>query len=206
VFLRVYFFGLPFMAFFLAALFRPAPLRPRRTGMVVLAVALSIVVLAFPFARYGNERQDYMTWAEIGAMEQLYAEAEPGSLIVTANYNAPIRYRDLEQHRYRVARHEALAGDIEGLLRIMRDRREGLAYLVLTRSQQATAEIFSGLPTAAWERLEANLRAHPALEVMIENRDATVFLLDEPPPAQPQPAGAPPLGEPPIEPLPEPEG
>ncbi len=112
VLMRLYFFMLPFVAFFAAALFvsngaEGSASRPRvlaaalsRGRRVLLFGSVVCVLMAGSFiARYGNERMDYFTRDEIAAVAELYRLAPAGSyLLVETNY-LPWRYQDYEWNR-----------------------------------------------------------------------------------------------------------
>jgi hypothetical protein len=183
ILLRVFFFGLPFIAFFLAAGFRPRRGRMGAGWTVAMAVGLAALAIAMPIARYGNERADRMTRLEIAAVDELYQVAEPGSLISTGNYNSPIRFRDTELFRYRSLSPHVANSDVDSLITYM-SRADTDCYLLMTRSMQATAEMFTGLPPGEWDAMVAELRTRPEVEVVLENADAIVFkLLDSSPTA-----------------------
>jgi hypothetical protein len=134
-----------------------------------------------PIGRYGNERADRMTSLEIAAVDELYQVAEPGSLISVGNYNSPLRFRDTELYRFRSLSPHIANRDVDSLITYM-SRANTDCYLLLTRSMQATAEMFIGLLPGEWEAIIAELRTRPEVEVVLENDDAIVFrLLDSAP-------------------------
>jgi hypothetical protein len=109
VLLRLYFFMLPFVAFFAAAPLvpsdaeqpateagrRPAILRAVRDA-VVFGVVGSLLLAASFLARYGNERMDTFSPAETAAVAELYRIAPLGSyLLAEVNY-LPWKYQDYE--------------------------------------------------------------------------------------------------------------
>lgn len=175
--LRVYFFSLPFIAFLVAAAFRPRRGRMSARASVLLAACLVALVIALPVARYGNERADRMSRLELTAVEQLYEIAQPGSLLVTGNYNSPLRHQATELYRYRSIGPLIYSHDLDGIIRWMIFTQAPDSYLLLTRSMQATAEMFGGLPPGEWQAIVTGLRARDDLEVVLDNRDAIVFRL-----------------------------
>src|SRR5439155_3107146 len=77
--MRVYLFALPFMCFLAAASILPRSGSVFRTAALALAsVALAVGCLV---TRYGNERMDMVTPAELHAAERLYGLAPPGSVL-----------------------------------------------------------------------------------------------------------------------------
>lgn len=70
--LRVFFFSLPVVAFFIAALAFPT----RRSGhswptFVAVAVVCCVLLGLFQFTRYGNERLDHFTSGDVAAVDTL---------------------------------------------------------------------------------------------------------------------------------------
>ena len=181
ILLRVFLFALPFTAFFIAAAFRPRRGRMSGPWKAALAVCLVGLAIAMPIARYGNERSDRMTRLEIEAIDELYEIAVPGSLISVGNNNSPFRFRDTELFRFRSLSPHVANSDVDSLIKYM-SRANTDCYLLLTRSMQATAEMFIGLPPGEWDAMVAELRMRPEVEIILENADAIVFkLLDSSP-------------------------
>ncbi len=124
--LRIYFFMLPFAAFFAAAALLPgrvsgtaAPSRlptahrpgfpSLRVGSGTLRVDLSAVTFGLIaaillggciLARYGNERLDYFPPDELAATRFLYEHAQPGSTLAVERQYLPWKYRGYEQYQY----------------------------------------------------------------------------------------------------------
>jgi len=97
------------------------------------------------------------------------------------NYNSPFRFRDTELFRFRSLSPHVANGDVDSLIKYM-SRANTDCYLLMTRSMQATAEMFIGLPPGEWDAMIAELRTRPEIEVVLENADAIVFkLLDSSP-------------------------
>ncbi|HET9442563.1 MAG TPA: hypothetical protein VFO65_04525 [Acidimicrobiales bacterium] len=181
--LRVYLFSLPFVCYLAAAAFLPSP-AAGRSAASGLAVAGCTLVLAAGFlvSRYGNERMDQYTGAEVEAVEAMYGSTRPGGLLVAGAANLPWKSRDYERYDYLAlattwpetgGAAEALAGAEQA----MRDHGDGGAALILTRSQAAYTDLLGLLPPGALEELERMASASPDLEVAHRNRDAVVFVL-----------------------------
>src|SRR6266487_1284236 len=81
--LRIYLFSLPLVVFFAAALFYITSASGRSRKMTVAVTGVSLILLGgFLFTRYGNERMDYMTYAEVDSAHYLYSIAPPNSLLI----------------------------------------------------------------------------------------------------------------------------
>jgi hypothetical protein len=179
--LRVYFFGLPFAAFLAAGLFLPVKERAaswRTVGAIGLA---GITVLGgFLFARYGNERIDHFTSAELAAVRHLYEIAPPGSLLLAATPDLPWKFQDYASYEYRTVPNLPNSGNgdlVEPVLGIMRQHRQPGAYLIVTRSQRADTEARSILPPGSLHRLERTLSRSPSVQLVYANQDARIYTL-----------------------------
>ncbi len=176
--LRVYLFALPFMAFFIAALFYTTPILGkswRTTGVIGLT---SVALLGgFLITRYGNERMDYFTSNEVDAVKYLYSIAEPGSLLVASSYNLPWKFRDYEKYDYMPVKDEVLVGDVDAIAHLMKNKNYAHSYFILSRSQKAYAQLFYGVPYLAWERFVDNVAKSNRFRVIYANEDAIIFAL-----------------------------
>lgn len=111
VLMRIYFFMLPFVAFFAATLFVPDPTDApttdssvrwalRRVRDIILFGGIASMLMAASFvARYGNERMDYFTPNETVAVKELYRLAPRGSWLLAEVGYLPWRYQDYEWSR-----------------------------------------------------------------------------------------------------------
>jgi hypothetical protein len=178
--LRVYFFSLPFMAFFAATAFFPTA-SSGRTWRTTGAIALfSLLLMAsFLFTRYGNERMDYFAPEEIEAVEHLYSIAEPGSQLLAGTGTLPWRYQDYNNYRYVIVQRHVRTNSLERIVNIMQDQTYPGAYLILTRSQKASAELFIGWEPGTWERFEESIFASDQFRLIYANEHAAIFVLRE---------------------------
>ncbi|MBA2633472.1 MAG: hypothetical protein H0U86_10825, partial [Chloroflexi bacterium] len=91
--LRIALFALPFMAFLAASLVVPATKAPVSIkASALLACVATVLVMLFPFTRYGNERMDYYSPAELAGVRALYRLAPHGSFLVGGTDALPWRY------------------------------------------------------------------------------------------------------------------
>lgn len=176
--LRIYLFSIPFMAFFVAALFYPSPTVGKRwlSNFSLLVVSLTLLV-GFLFTRYGNERMMYFTPEEVSAVQYLYDTAEPGSQLVAATGTLPWRFQDYRTYKYTTIPRVARANDIDALVGTMADRRYPASFLILTRSQKASGELFIGWQPGVWEEFEQTIRDSGRFTSVYANEDAEVFVL-----------------------------
>jgi len=184
---RVYFFALPFLVFFIGALFYPNPDRMRSWLTPIAAILVSAVMLAgFLFAYYGKENQYYFSQEEVAASEYLYRTAPPGSLIVEGTENYPTLFRDYEYFKYVPidrepveTRQTILDQPVEVLSRWMGNPDYPAAYLIITRTQKEEIDTVGYIPRGSLDRIEQTLLESGQFEVLFRNRDAAIFVLKE---------------------------
>lgn len=186
---RVYFFALPFMAFYVAALF--APRRATQTVKAMALAALASVLLAtgFLFAYYGHEKSNYFRPGEIAASDYLAEVAPAGSLIVEASPNYPSRYRRYEDFVYipliawpRGNVEESInAYNLEDIVRMMSGPAYPETYLIITRGQLLE---LSRPGLASIESIQKEIDSSGAFEVVFQNDDAIVYRFTGPVPEE----------------------
>lgn len=182
---RIYFFALPFLSFFGAALLYSTPLAGRTWRSTGLVVALSGVLLfGFFFAYYGKERMFYFTPAEVNASEYLYDTASPNSLVIDATANFPWAFKHYDAYDYvsltelSPAEQRSLLANPAGVLaRMMANRHYTASYLIVTRSQRANVEMLGLMPPGALDRLIQTLQHSPQFKDVYHNADADIFTL-----------------------------
>ncbi len=181
--LRVYLFSLPFVAFFVAALFYTVGRVGRsRWTTIATGVATVVWVIGFLFIRYGNERMDRYTTDEVAATRHLYSIAEPGSVLIAGTPNTPWKDRDYERYRYRSLTNEltwdpaTVANPVDATAAAMVNPDYPATYLIITESQIANDDLFVELPVPLRELLPA-LQQSSKFRVIYANDDATIFVL-----------------------------
>jgi hypothetical protein len=196
ILLRVYLFALPFVCFFIAAgvAVRRGTSSWIRTG--VMAVLSVVLVGGLVITRYGNERMDWMSPEDVATVEQLYRIAPEQSRLVSVTNNLPWKAQGYATYEWAiVAGPDVVAAlDVAEIERVMRERPksrtrnarrpevdEARAYLVVTRSQRAFAELFAGIPPARWEQFEATLRRSERFREVYRNGSSAIYVLTDQP-------------------------
>ncbi len=179
--LRLYLFTLPFMAILAAGTVygRPGAIPSKLRTCGVIAVCAAITV-GFLVTRFGNERMDIMTTAEVQGVQEIYKIAQPGSLLVSPSGNLPWRAQGFEQYEYRSETYDILAGKPDDLVALMRAAGRPHSYLILTASQKAEAELFTGLQQRDWDAFVNQMLASPDFQLVYQNADTTIFELRTP--------------------------
>lgn len=176
ILLRVYLFSLPFVAYLVAGLFFPTPAQafsPSATR--VLAVTLSILLVVLYVTKHGNEQADYVSGAELAGLNELYAVAPAGSTLAAISSSSPMRYRNLEQYRYRLVPVEFLFGSADDVLARLGDDGS-CRYLFVSHSQEAAMSLFNGITAAEWQAAESGLTAGGDFQLIFGNADAAIYL------------------------------
>lgn len=174
--MRIYMFSLPLAAFLAAALIFPIIKEPpswRYTAAVSLVSAVLLGV--FWFGRYGNERMEYFTLAEVEAVEFTYQHAEPGSLIATVTTNLPYKYINYEKYKYVKLEKDLVLGDMVSLFTTLKNPKYDHAYLLFTRAQEAYVEMYYDPGLIDFEKLENQLLLDPQIKVIYTNPDAKIL-------------------------------
>jgi hypothetical protein len=202
--LRIYLFTLPTMVFFAAALFYSAPTRSMSLSMkkwrlaffargegigpargmslwmkVMVGVASVVLLGGFLFTRYGNERMDYITNAELAGVRHLYSIAPKGSMLIAGWDGTPWQFQDIEQYDTEVLGDNLLNAivtkNVGAVVQFIENARPPRAYLIFTRSQKATARI-DGLPPGTLDQFEHTLLTSREFALVYSNIDAQIFL------------------------------
>jgi hypothetical protein len=183
ILLRVFFFALPFMAFFAAALFyRNAQAgRGWRTAMLVTVTSL-ILLGGFMITRYGNERVDYKTAGELAGVAKLYAIAPKGSLLIGGWSSVPWQYQDFEDYYCQTI--DSLFPDVyktqdtQKLIDYI-DQNPSFsskgAFLIFTRSTIVAAQEDGGYTAAQVMQYETNLQATDLFTLVYSGTDAQIL-------------------------------
>jgi hypothetical protein len=189
---RAFLFSLPWTAFLAAGAFFPhrgaarTPAKAVRTAAALVATG-GVLVGGLLVAYFGLERANHLRPGEVAAAHRFYQVAPPGSFLMLVAANFPTRL-DASYPR-----HPGFSYD-PSLLALPRfqDRMLGpadvdavaqelagypAAYLMVSTSQAAHAELFDLAPPGAVDRLERALLASPKFGVVYRNDDATLFRL-----------------------------
>ena len=183
---RIYFFGLPFFAFFAAALFFPTIHRghSRNARWAVALFGLSLAV-GFVLANNGKDRQYTFTPAEVSAAEWLYESAPRSSILIEGASNYPRQFMNYENFSYlpiadesAESRAEFLRDPVNVLARWLNGPQWKGNFVIFTRSQKAYLDDMGIFPKGALDRVEKALLASARFRLVFANPDARIFSLD----------------------------
>lgn len=191
--IRVFLFTLPMASILFARVLLTIP---RRALPISLAAMVAGVTPIFLLARFGNEAFEMTTEADWQAVEVLYANAEPGTLIIADNSFLPWGDRGREHQslepRYSVAQTSArwlqgLRGqaplEIQGgghdeFIEVETSQEPYLSdkvLVVFTPSQSAWLEHVEGEPARKLDVVGAWMAQQPGVTVLYQNAGAWVF-------------------------------
>jgi hypothetical protein len=184
--IRVWLFALPFAALFAAAGLLAVARAPSLRATATLATATLVLLAAFLFARYGNERMDAFSPGDVAGVRALYRIAPAGSELVAASQPLPWQSQSYASYDY-----ERLADLLPGpppargqphrplsyrIRDVLRSSVPGRAFVIITRSQIAGDDLTGTSATPA--RLVAQrLGASHLFGVAYRSRDAVIFVL-----------------------------
>lgn len=183
---RLYFFALPFFAFFIAACIYPSQTLVTSRRRTVVAFVFSMCLLGgFLLPYYGKERANFFTGKEFAASELLYNVAPPGALLADAVPDWPLQYRNYENYTYLSVSNlpAAQLGRIvddpaNELAVLMESYKAPAAYFTITRSMEAYAEETGKLPRGALDRIQEQLSQSKKFHVVFADKDAIIFVLN----------------------------
>jgi hypothetical protein len=198
---RVYLFSLPWAAL-LAAHVLGQLVRPRGGSPLlrVLKGAVATVVCALLLAgwcisAYGQEKANHIHRGEVRAAQWFYDHAPDSSLMQLANGNFPARLEGnygryeirnfFEEPRYE--NHVFTPADLPRIIRVLeantrqgleaRRVREGYAYVIVSDSQLAYAELYRQATERDVNSLDTVLAESSSFELVYSNENARVYQL-----------------------------
>ncbi|HEV7167621.1 MAG TPA: hypothetical protein VGN49_06580 [Micrococcaceae bacterium] len=176
--LRIYLFGLPFMAF-LAVL----PLIPttaegfpwRRSGALLLVGA--VLATATVTSRYGNDEMENFSPDEVALANHLYDVAPAKSMVIEGVHNTAWRFQDYAGYDYRTLvgiQTPATAAPVSCDAVNQLAKRAG-AYLVITQSQEASAELLQTGPSGNLAHLVQSCSSSPGWSTVFHNSGGVIL-------------------------------
>ena len=184
MFLRVYLFALPAMVFFAATLFFTShrlSIRGIAPWLTVAFIGVSLcLTVGFLITRYGNERADYVTYADLDGMQYLYDNAKPHALFVEAWVGAPWQFQDYEKVTCTSLEdevpHAVENGDTQAILNYVEHQKRPQVFIAFTRAGQASSELYAGYSPGVLNKLEHLLLKSGKFKQVYSNTDAQILL------------------------------
>lgn len=174
--LRVYFFTLPFMTFFIAALvFSETQTEIPWKKTWAIGFFSIVIIIGFFGARYGNESIDQFTMKEVDAVHYFYDHAPSGSLLAAPSPHYPAKFLGYEQYKLKFLADPVLDNDVNSIITTMTAKNYPESYFIVTRSQKAFFYIFYGYPIDKWNSFESSLLNSGQFVNVYSNEDAKIF-------------------------------
>lgn len=187
VIFRIFFFSLPFLAFFAAAAFLPVA-RPGSSifSRMAATVVGAILVLAFLLANNGKDLQYRFTDDETKAAIWLYDHAPANTLLVEGARNYPSQFKNYENFTYLPlsnedadTRRKVVANPAVVIGRWLSDPKWDAGYVIITRSQKAYVYSQAKMAKGSLDHIEQSLTKSPRFKIVYASRDAMIFSLNE---------------------------
>ncbi len=176
--LRVYFFTLPLMVFFVSGLiYTGFPQKYLRWQPWVAGLLSLTLIGSFYISRYGNEKFDQFTAKEVEAVTYLYKIAEPGSLLAASSPHYPIKFKGYELYPVRFYGDPVLRGDVNALVTAMEEKKARASYFTITTSQESFFYLFYKFPPEEMRKFEDKMVASGHFERIYSNEDARIYKL-----------------------------
>jgi hypothetical protein len=179
--IRVFLFGLP-VAAFLVAVFLFSVTGGAAWRGVALGAVLVLLAGTTVLTRYGNERGEHFSPAEVATYAWLTRHTRPGATVVTFDQNTPWRF-----HRYAEDTWLSVEDAEPGPRwsrpvtpdRVLAEARDKAGptptYVVYTRAQQAMAELSGNTSPGSLDRVAARLDNDQRFQVVFRNADGVVW-------------------------------
>ena len=172
--LRIYLFTLPACVMLIAAYLAE---RHPDTARLKLAGRLTVVALLliglFPFARWGNERYEQVTDAEVETIEWVYENVPQGSRLVATYWTTPWRYRHLLDYRYReIGGLRYVDAESEATVFDVADEN---SWIILTRAQELYGTNQFGLADGWTQQVVRILVSSGRFREVFRNEDGVVL-------------------------------
>lgn len=179
--IRVFLFGLPVVAFLVAVFLFSVSGGPAWRG-IALGAVLVLLAGTTVLTRYGNERGEHFSPAEVATYAWVAQHTKPGATIVTFDQNTPWRWQryatdtwlHVEDAEPGPRWTEQVTPD-RVLEEIEDSEATGPAYVVYTRAQQAMAELSGNISGGQLDRTASALDNDQRFEVVHRNTDGVVW-------------------------------
>ncbi|WP_426939010.1 glycosyltransferase [Pseudarthrobacter sp. S3] len=179
--IRVSLFALPFIAMQACSVLLPTDGSTRPSSRAAGGLALTCFLLAVLTitGRFGNAEYDVFTDGEMAAVATAQRLAPPGSAVISAAHPTPWRSEAYLEHRYRTIE-ELCPSDLSTamcgpLVYDYARRNSAGAFLLLTRSSEASLVLTGQSSPGGFAELEEWLSRQSGVELAFSNADARVY-------------------------------
>jgi hypothetical protein len=147
-----------------------------------LLILLLLMQGLFLFTRYGDERNHYVSTAEVNGIRYLYQIAPHGSILLRSWEGGPWHFQDYEYYDYHsLDDDDDLTIDIktnnyQAIVQYVKQHHPPAAFMVFMRSTQDSFAATSGLPPDRLKQIEHELLASDSAELVFENEDTQILM------------------------------
>jgi hypothetical protein len=185
ILMRSALFGLPFAAYYTAAL-----LLPRRSSRVGLRSAPGLVVttlllgVALVTGRFGNAEFDMFTRSELQGTQALYRLAPPGADLITLAHPTPWRFRDyFTPHLVLTDLCKPVPVVLSRCFRVMNTRvsqTQAGALVMITRAGESSVRVQRDVTGPGVPAFERALVSDGSARLVYRNKDVRIYRLPSP--------------------------
>jgi hypothetical protein len=180
---RIYFFCLPFLAFFAASLIFVSNTAGRRlTTNIAFSILATVFAVGFLLGNNGKDKQYRFSREEVVAANWVYSRGGPGTLLVEGARSYPSQFANYENFTYlpianeRPEEIQKILKDPAGVMfRWFQEPAWKNGYVIVTNSQKAYVEALDKMPEGALDNLVQHLAESPDFQLVFANRDAVVY-------------------------------
>ncbi|HEU5004403.1 MAG TPA: hypothetical protein VFW71_16720 [Actinomycetota bacterium] len=181
--LRAYLFALPFVCIMAAMAFMPSSDPNKVIGPAILfCVVATAFAPAWLVARYGNERFDRVSSADLASVQYLYKVAPEHSTLISLFPQIPWRYEKVNLYDYESVQNTVDPPSVKGVEDVAADHGLGRVpvYVIITRGQEAAGEALDSLPSNWSYQLGQTMVNSGVATELTHNADSMVLQLIPP--------------------------
>ncbi len=176
--LRIYLFGLPFVAFLAVLPLIPATSGqlPWRRGAALLLLG-AVLATATVTTRYGNDQMETFGADEVTLVNHLYTVAPPGAILIEGVHNTAWQYQEYAGYDYRTLVSAQTPSDASPVscAAVNQIAKRAGAYLVVTRSQEAAADLLQTGPSGNLQHLVQTCSTSAGWSVVYQNSGGVIL-------------------------------
>ncbi|MEM7337565.1 MAG: hypothetical protein AAF467_02890 [Actinomycetota bacterium] len=177
IIIRVLLFTLPMASILVARMLLAVP---RSVMPLMVPVFMAALTPAFIVARFGNESFEMTTEADYQAVQVLYEEMQPGTMLIADNSFLPWGTQNRHTHDHLYSRAEISEAWLADLQAKAIERGNDDILVVFTPSQSAFLEHVESAPPDSLDRVGEWMATQPGVRVVAQGGGAWVLGVDVP--------------------------
>lgn len=187
--MRIYLFTEPFMCFFAASLFfdnstavaqKSAHTHATIQWRTAVIITANLILLgAFFFTRYGDDRVDYISSEEWNAVQYLYQHAPTNALILEGWDAAPLYLGSLTKYDIESLSilwpSAVINTNSNEIIQVIENKNNSYSYIIFSQEEQVQATSSNAMPGNTLSRLEKKLLLTEKFTLIYSNSDAQIL-------------------------------